>query len=207
MNEIKLKIVALFSKDLDRELTINQMKNELNRSYHLVYDNAINLIEQSILNKKIRGHSSVCSLNLKNEKAKAMLILNSISEKENFLNKKPKLKSLFEALAKNITGKVDVSAIILFGSCAKGTETKSSDIDLMIISEKKDNQNIIQRELGSLETMYDFKINQIVVTAKIFKDMITSKAELNVGKEALNNHVLLYGAETFWKITLEAKND
>jgi len=54
--------------------------------------------------------------------------------------------------------------------------------------------------------MHNYKINQIVVTTKMFKDMITNKAELNVGKEALNNHVILYGSEIFWKIVLEAKN-
>lgn len=206
MNEIKLKIIALFSKDLDKELTIHQIKNELDRSYHLVYDNVVELIDKGILNKKTTGHSSVCSLNLKNEKVKGMLILNSLDEKESFLNKKPKLKPLFEVLVKNTTSKIEISVIILFGSYAKGTETRASDIDLLIVSDKKDLNNLIQREIGSLETMYDIKINQIVVTEKVFKDMITNKAELNVGKEALNNHVIIHGAETFWKLTMEAKN-
>ncbi len=206
MNDIKLKIVALFSKELNMELTIHQIKNKLKRSYHLTYDNTTELINQNIVNKKIRGHSTVCSLNLKNEKTKALLILNSIDEKEQFLNKKA-IKSLFEKLVDNITNKIEILSIILFGSYAKGVETKSSDIDLLIISDKKDKNNLIQREISALETMYGYKINQIVVTTKMFKDMVTSKAELNVGKEALNNHILLYGAETFWKMVLEAKNE
>ena len=206
MNNIKLKIVALFSKDFGKELTIHQIKNELKRSYHLIYDNATELIEQNILNKKIRGHSTICSLNLKNEKTKALLILNSIDEKEQFLNKKA-IKSLFEKLVNNTANKIELLSIVLFGSYAKGVETESSDIDLLIISDKKDKNNLVQREIGALETMYDYKINQIVVTTKMFKDMITSKAELNVGKETLNNHIILYGAETFWKIVLEAKNE
>lgn len=207
MNSIKLSIVALFSKDLNRELTIHQIKNELKRSYHLIYDNTTELINQSILNKKTRGHSTVCSLNLKNERTKGMLILNSIDEKERFLNKKSELKSLFEELVDKITHKIEVLAIILFGSYAKGIETKSSDIDLLIISEKKDKNNSLQREISALETMYDYTINQIAVTAAMFKDMIAGNAELNVGKEALKNNVLLYGAETFWKIVSEAKDE
>lgn len=207
MNDIKLRIIALFSKDLNRELTINQIKNKLKRSYHLIYDNTTELIKQKILNKKTRGHSTVCSLNLKNEKTKAMLILNAINEKEKFLNKKIALKPLFEELVNNITNKIEVLSIILFGSYAKGRETKSSDIDLLIICDKKDKNNIIQREIGALETMYDHEINQIVVNKKMFKNMIINRAELNVGKEALNNHTILYGAELFWKIVLDAKND
>lgn len=207
MNNTKLKIVALFSTELDREFTIHQIKKELKRSYHLIYDNTTELITENILDKKIRGHSIVCSLNLKNEKTKGMLILNSMDEKGGFLDKKAVLKSLFEELVKNITNKIEVLFIVLFGSYAKGTETKSSDIDLLIICEKKDKNNLIQREIGALETMYDFKINQIVVNSKIFKNMIINKAELNVGKEALDNHVILYGAEIFWKIVLDAKNE
>ena len=205
MNDIKLKIITLFSKELDRELTIHQIKNELKRSYHLIYDNTTELIKQNILNKKTRGHSTVCSLNLKNEKTKGMLILNSMNEKEEFLNKKVSLKSLFEELVNKITNKIEVLSIVLFGSYAKEIETKSSDIDLLIVCEKKGKDNIIQREIGTLETMYDYKINQIIVTSKMFKNMIVNKVKLNVGKEALNNHIILYGAETFWKIVLDAK--
>lgn len=207
MNTTKLKIVALFSKDLDRELTIHQIKTELKRSYHLIYDNTTELIKQNILNKKTRGHSTVCSLNLQNEKTKAMLIFNSIDKKEQFLNKRVPLGSLFEELVKNVTNKVEVLSIILFGSYAKGTETKSSDIDLLVIYEKKDRKNIIQREIGALEAMYDHEINQIIVNSKMLKTMIASKAELNVGKETLSGHIILYGAETFWKIVSEAKNE
>ncbi|KYK27373.1 hypothetical protein AYK26_03885 [Euryarchaeota archaeon SM23-78] len=207
MNNTKLKIVALFNKELDKELTIHQIKNELKRSYHLIYDNTTELIKQNILNKKTRGHSTVCSLNLKNEKTKGMLILNSIDEKEHFLNKRAALKSLFQELVNKITNKIEVLSIILFGSYAKGIATESSDIDLLVICEKKDKNNIIQREIGALETMYDYEINQIVVNSRVFKNMITNKDELNVGKEVLSNHIILYGAETFWKIVLEAKNE
>lgn len=206
MNNTKLNIIALFSKDLDRELTINQIKHKLKRSYHLIYDNTTELIKQNILNKKTIGHSINCSLNLKNEKTKAMLILNSINEKEHFFNKKKSLKSLFHELVKNITNKIEILSIVLFGSYAKGIDTKSSDIDLLMICEKKDKKKIIQREISALETMYDHEINQITVNSKTFKNMITNKAELNVGKEALSNHIILYGAELFWKIVLEAKN-
>ena len=205
MNEVKLRIIALFSKDLDKELTIHQIKNELKRSYHLVYDNVTGLISQKVLNKKVRGHSSVCSLNLKSEKAKGMLIVNSINEKEHFLDKKI-IKPLFEELVNKLTNKIDILSIILFGSYAKGTESKSSDIDLLIICDKKDKTNIIQREIGVLETMHNCKINQIIVNSKMFEDMISNKAELNIGKEALNNHIILYGAEMFWKLVMDAKN-
>ena len=43
MNNIKLKIISLFSGQLDKELTIHQIKNELKRSYHLIYDNTTEL--------------------------------------------------------------------------------------------------------------------------------------------------------------------
>ncbi len=206
MREIQLKTVGLFSRELDKEMTIHQITKNLKRSYHFIYDNTQELIKGNILDKKVQGHSTVCSLNLKNEKTKALLILHSVNEKEHFLNKKQRLASLFSELISNLTNKIEILSIILFGSYAKGTETKRSDIDLLIITEKKDRNKIIQREVGAFETMYDQEINQIIINSRIFKDMITNKVELNVGKETLANHIILYGAELFWKLTLEAKN-
>ena len=55
MKEIQIKIIGLFSKQLDQELTIHQIKNKLNRSYHYIYDNASELIQQKMLNKKNKG--------------------------------------------------------------------------------------------------------------------------------------------------------
>ena len=33
-----------------------------------------------------------------------------------------------------------------------------------------------------------------------FKEMLTAKEELNVAKEVLNNHIILYGAESYYKL-------
>ena len=205
MKEIQIKIIGLFSKQLDQELTIHQIKNKLNRSYHYIYDNASELIQQKMLNKKKQGHSTVCSLNFKNEKTKALLILNSIEEKEHFLKKS--LKPLFIKLINNLTSKIEIFSIILFGSYAKGTESKQSDIDLLIITEKKDKNKVIPREIQALETTYGIEINPVILTKKMFEGMLWAKAELNVGKEALANHIVLHGAECFWKLVLEVENE
>lgn len=201
----RLKIIALFSKQFDRELTIHQIKNELKRSYHFIYDNVQELIKENVLNKKTRGHSTVCTLNLKNDKTSALLTLNSIEEKENFFNKKRELKSLFNELIDNLISKTDIFSIVLFGSYAQGTETKRSDVDVLIIAGKKDKDNAISREIQALETKYGKEINQIVINRKIFKDMLSNRTELNVGKETLANHIVLYGAEIFWRFVLEVK--
>ncbi len=200
-------MVGLFSKQLNQELTIRQIKSKLKRSYHYIYDNAQELIKQKILDQKTRGHSTVCTLNLKNEKTKALLILYSITESELFFNKKPPLKSLCNELTNTLINKVDIISIILFGSYAKGTETKQSDIDLLIIVEKRGQNDLIPREIYALEAKYGQEINQIVVNKKMFQDMLKNRAELNVGKEALANHIILYGAELFWKLVMEVKNE
>ena len=47
------------------------------------------------------------------------------------------------------------------------------------------------------------QINAIVVDNLMFKEMLSSKEELNVGKEALKSHILLYGFEHFWALVGE----
>ena len=53
----------------------------------------------------------------------------------------------------------------------------------------------------------DAEINPIVIGRKDFTEMLANKIKLNIGKEALKNHVILYGIERFWELVLEAKNE
>ena len=77
----------------------------------------------------------------------------------------------------------------------------------MIITEERDKNKVIPREIQALETTYGVEINPVILTKKMFEGMLWAKAELNVGKEALANHIVLHGAECFWKLVLEVENE
>ena len=66
---------------------------------------------------------------------------------------------LKEEIKKRLTSKFDLEKIILFGSQAKGTENKTSDIDLLLIGKVKYNRykmmTDVLRSLGRMEFAFD----------------------------------------------------
>ena len=53
------------------------------------------------------------------------------------------------------------------------------------------------------ELLYQKKINPIFLTKKEFKNMLKDTEE-NVGKQALQNHIILTNPEEFWGDVLDA---
>jgi predicted nucleotidyltransferase len=62
----------------------------------------------------------------------------------------------------------NIFSIILFGSYAREDENKNSDIDLLIITDKKENNKKIEQNLKKIDT----KISPIIFTKEEFKKEI-----------------------------------
>ena len=79
------------------------------------------------------------------------------------------MEKLKEEIKKRLTSKFDLEKIILFGSQAKGTENKTSDIDLLLIGKVKYNRykmmTDVLRSLGRMEFAFDV----IILTSDEFE--------------------------------------
>ena len=89
--------------------------------------------------------------------------------------------------------------MVLFGSYAKNTQVKTSDIDLLVIN--KDGKRSIS--FSKYELLFKKKINPIFITKQEFKLMLKDKEE-NVGRQALKNHITLNNSEKFWGVVLDS---
>jgi len=166
--------------------------HELSKLTNIPYATFHRTIKQltDLLIIKTIGKSKVIQLNLKNQITKSYLIISSDKEKKKFLKK--------QLIIKKITNEIKTNDIvILFGSYAKYTHTKTSDIDLLIIN--KDGKKTIS--FSKYELLYKIKINPIFITKGEFRLMLKDKEE-NVGKQALKNHIILNNPEKFWKYVI-----
>ena len=198
-----LKIIRLMRKDLDKGLTILEISKLLKIGYRPAY-NHINEMEkeQIIIIKKV-GSSKQCKLNLENQKTKHLLESLDIIKKEELYKKYPKIK-IIENLASKLTDRFisQIHSVVLFGSYAKETATKHSDIDLLfIVNDLRDKalRESIERECASYEYSHNIKINPLITNVKELKKMLNAK-ELNIGKEAREYGISLYGYEFFWRV-------
>lgn len=199
-----LKIVGLMRKDLARGLTILEISKRLKIGYRPAYMHIANMEKEGIIQIEKVGNAKKCLLMLESPKTRHLLEEIDILRQEEIFKKNPKLKAVIENLIPKLTDKLisEIHSVVLFGSYAKGTATRQSDIDLLFIVSDLKSRNLrelIERESASYQYSHNVKVSPLITDIVEFKKMLKAK-ELNVGKEAKECGISLYGHELFWRI-------
>lgn len=202
--ETLLNIIGLLRKNLNRGLTILEISKILKIGYDPAYKHITEMNKQNIITINKVGNAKQCSLNIKNDKCRNLLQEADLSKIESIYGENPKIKNILETLKAKLTEKyiADIHSIILFGSYAKNTAVKSSDIDILFIVTDLKNKQLredIERECSAFEYSHNIRLSQIITDIAEFRKMLIAK-ELNVGKEAREYGISLYGSEKFWRI-------
>jgi len=199
------KILRLFYDDVYAEFTINELATKTNISYSYVHGQVEDLKDKGILIVNQRTNRKYCKPNYSNPEVKVSFVKISNQIAEDFLKKRDKIFFVVEKLLSILPNKTDFNllSIILFGSLAKGTDFKKSDIDLFIlVPSKKKYDDVIDMECAAISKGFGIEINPIVSEPTNLLTMLKEK-ENNVGKEILGNKIILFGAEKFWELILE----
>ncbi|MCF7871532.1 nucleotidyltransferase domain-containing protein [Candidatus Woesearchaeota archaeon] len=178
----KLKII-LYLANKGETFTLLDLSKSINIPYASLHRTVAKMQDTTEIESK--GKSKLIKIKW-NEITKAYLTIASYEEKLEFIKKHHIIKRI-EEKSKDIT--------LIFGSYAKETQNKTSDVDLMIIN--KTGEKTVS--FSDLEMLYDIKINPMFFTEKEFIDMLKDKEE-NVGKQALKAHILLSGFSDFWRL-------
>ena len=184
----KLKILNFLGKNIKKSFTMHELSKKLKIPY-TSFHRTIKQINTLLIIKEI-GKAKTIMLNHK-PIIKSYLTISSEEEKKEFLKKNPIIKKICNEIKTN-------DVVVLFGSYAQNSQTKSSDIDLFIIN-NKGKKSI---SFSKYELLFRKKINPIFMTKKEFKLMLREKEE-NVGKQVLINHIVLNNPEKFWEVVLD----
>lgn len=193
---LELKVVGLLARDIEKRFTINEIAGALGQHYSFVHRVVNRLSEDGVIIKTKAGKAYLCSMDIKNEKTRALIQLNEIEKREKAdMDKVLKLvlddfvKSL-EPVNKNIV------SIILFGSYAKGTATEESDIDVLLISKGKLD---IEKITKQIYAKYGKEISPVIMSPGEFK---RQKNDVLI-REIVAEHYVLYGIENFVNMVFE----
>lgn len=213
IDEMKLKIVEIVSKSPFEYFTIEKINKSVagKTNYPTIYRKVDSLIKEGILSKSMYGMASQIKINLKNEKTISLLSLVEAKRFELFFGKlKGALAASIYEITKDTKDLAEFNCILIFGSYAKGTQTKDSDIDMLIVYEpsKFIHKNLYEQYIKEIKSSMigiikvnelrgGAKINPIIVSGEEHKEMIANK-EKNVGKETLLNHIVLKGYSKYW---------
>jgi len=177
-NKNELKILGEFGSSYHGRIYGREIAKNLGMNQKTV-SNVLNILErENVLKSVYEGRNKYCYLNSNNLHIKEILKLVEISRKVGFLERNGRKRALFDEVEKRASG-----ILVVFGSYARGEETRNSDLDIFLIGKIG--------ELTDLEELWRIKINTVKSTKGKF-----DKGN-NFIKEIIKNHIVLKGVEDF----------
>lgn len=188
---IKHKILRFLIENKEKAFSMYELSKVLKIDYKLIHINV----------KKLQSEGSIAVEDLKSQKRCSFKdsfneeVFSVENERRADSLKKKEFRAIYDYL-KEINKQF---IVLLFGSHVKGTATKHSDIDLLLISSEEDAKKIEDKI-----SILPFKIHLTPISYNSFMNMLKSK-EFTVVSEALKNNIILFGIEDYYRLIQNAK--
>ena len=192
----QLKIVAYLIDHPYNHFGIRELAKQISTVYYLVQRNVQQLKQANVLTLEPAGKTSLVKLH---PHTHIQYLLDAEAYKRGqFYQKYPIIKVLLQKIVEQANSSFFV--LLVFGSYAQQPR-KDSDIDLLLIMPNQEQAETMERVITSVARTSTIKIHETLVTESSFIAMLQRK-ELNVGKEAREKHILIYGDQLYYKLTL-----
>ena len=169
--------------------------SDISRGLNIDYKNTHNIIKklekEGIISLRRIGRLLSSSVNKKMNEA----IFSAEYERRRRILKKSDMK----ILSQRLESLKFFFVLLIFGSYAKGTSKKSSDIDVMAICDEG-RKNEIRREMS----LMPLDIHLSAFTPEEFRDMLNKK-EFSVVSEAARRNIILIGIEDYYRMIEDAE--
>jgi predicted nucleotidyltransferase len=196
MTKTQEQILQLLLSQPEERFSIRRIARMLKKSYTLTYNNLQVLLKQRIVEKQAVPPAQMIRLN---EQAPTSIFIDIERKRtEAFLEQHSWIKLYLNDVLKMAT---PFFIMLVFGSYAKGTETKASDLDLLIIAPTREDIPALEQTTQQYTRV---KKGIMVIDGQGFIEMIKNPKTLNVGNEAKKYHIILYGAEPYYQLLKRA---
>ncbi len=191
MTKTQTRIMESVVSEISEKFSIKKISKMIGKPYPLVHRSMKSLLDEEFIAK---DKHNFLSLNYK-ENAMELAYVESLRRKEFF--KRNKTVALF---AKDAIEKIDLDffVFLIFGSAVK--KQKPRDIDMLFIIENKAKVNNIEKILYNIASNYSMKFDISVISIESVREMLAKKNEPNILNETLNNHILVFGAENYYRL-------
>jgi predicted nucleotidyltransferase/predicted transcriptional regulator len=194
ITNLEIRILWFFIENISEQFAIREIARKTNTDFKRTHATVQKLVQKNLLVKKRQANVDLCSLNLKNDLTQVYYV--EMLRARDFLNKHQELKSFFNSVVEKI--KTPFYSLVVFGSFAKGTETRASDLDLLVIAPLRSAGEEIVRIIDAEALLLKRKIQPLVLDEKEFVQSLSEK-KVNVAIEAFKNHVIIAGVEAFYR--------
>ncbi len=178
-------IISSFFPEAE-EMTINEIIKRIDYSYERVNTALKSLAKKEIVKENKVGKTLVYSLDLQNLYAQIGFDHYMLGRVLDFRRKHPKVFKAIKELEKQ-----PFEIIILFGSYSKENESQHSDIDLMIVTDKKNKEN----EVYGLRHLYNLDFAPVFVKWQEFPKIKRENPEL---WNSLKNYSIVFRGDDLY---------
>ena len=185
-------VVRYLIEHTKEELNIRTVAEALRMDYKNTHSIVKRLEQASLIQIERFGQSNRLRLA---EKTHPLIFEAEYQRREEVL-KNRNLKVMLNRFREALPSKLFV--LLLFGSYARKTQTKHSDIDLMFIV-PNGTEARLEKAVDAAARILPLELHCLVFSEKQFMGMLHAK-EGNVGKEAAACHVILYGIEGYYEM-------
>jgi len=169
---LSIRIIYTLSK---KESHARAIAKELKTNHTTVNNKLKQLVNNNVLDFRTEGKNKVYFLKNTIESRNQVMIM-ELNRSNWTVERYPRLRRIMNAIQKDNRIKI----AIIFGSYAKGTANKKSDIDIFIAPWKKD----IRRDLKMLDSDLSIKMGEFDGTNPLVQEII-------------KDHVVIKGVERF----------
>ncbi|MBU4245992.1 MAG: nucleotidyltransferase domain-containing protein [Nanoarchaeota archaeon] len=184
----EIKILKLLIGNKEEKYTIKKIAEALKINYRTAYEKVMLLQKGGLIRITKAGNSKICEFANK---------FDSIVFEAEYERKKDLFKNKDFLILHNRLAELKFPFIaLLFGSHAKGTADKHSDIDILAIGGD-------EKEIKATLSLLPLKIHLTQVTYEEFIRMAKSR-EFTVVSEAIKNNIILIGIEEYYRLVKNA---
>ena len=183
-----IKILKFLLGRKGDKFTIKNISESLKINYRIAYEQVMKLEKEGLLGITKAGNSKMCELASKFD--------HKVFEAE-YLRKKELFRNKDFLVIHNRLAELKFPFIaLLFGSHAKGTANKHSDIDILAVGGD-------EKEIQAAISLLPDKIHLTSVSYENFIRMAKSR-EFTVVSEAIKNNIILIGIEEYYRLLSNA---
>ncbi len=197
LTKTQIEIMRIFTSRIAEKFSISQVSISLKKSYPMIHRSIKALSNSNILSKDGRG---LLSLNYR-ENHSTLSYVESL-RKESFLGKNKTL-ALFAKDALSGIG-LDFFILLIFGSYAAGKE-KPRDVDILLIAPDKKDADKSEKILERISSSFSLDFHFVVISAESAREMLSKRDKPNVINETLDNHIIIFGAENYYRLLEHAR--
>lgn len=191
INRSTAKVLQFFVGHITELFTLREVARSLKMHVSLTHRAIQPLIDSKIIEQ---GKHKNLILNYKIHHE--TLVFAEYLRRDNFLAKFKDIKLFVEEVINKI--KQDNFILLIFGSAVEST--KPRDIDILLIVNSTDKIEFHEKFLHNIASNYDLPFEERVVGFESVYEMLSKRDEKNLMNEILNKHIILYGAELFYRL-------